>query len=256
LTERVPEPTVGSEFQTLARTFNEMLERIERAFEDLQNFAADAAHELRTPLSNLRAELETALQDTHRNPDPLLASLAEEIHRMNRIITDLLTLAKLDLRQYALRKEPLLLAPILQEVCDTWGPLATERGIALSLREGAEVVVNGDAVALRRVAMNLVENAVKYNRDGGRVDLSLHTEKGRVRLEIADTGLGISADHLPHLFRRFYRVDKARSRETGGAGLGLAICKSFVEAHEGTIEVFSVEGRGTTFTVTLPTSRG
>ncbi len=256
LTERVPEPRTGTEFQRLAQTFNEMLARIERAFEDLQNFAADAAHELRTPLANLRVELETALQEPSRVPDPLLVSLAEEIHRMSRIVTDLLTLAKLDLRQYALRKERVELEPILREVCETWGPIATERRIEVTVRECASgVFVDGDAVALRRVLMNLVENAVKYNRDGGRVDLILRRADGTIVVEVGDTGPGIPADHLPRLFRRFYRVDKARSRETGGAGLGLALCKSFIEAHEGTIAVRSVEGQGTMFTVTLPAAR-
>lgn len=256
LDERVPEPEVGTEFKRLARTFNEMLDRLEKAFEDLQCFAADAAHELRTPLANLRAELETTIQQRGSAvPDPLLASLAEEIHRMNRIVTDLLTLAKLDLRQYALKKELVALAPILREVCDTWSPLAAERKISIAVGECADAPVDGDAVALRRVLMNLVENAVKYNREGGRVDLTLRRENGAVRLDVADTGPGIPPEHLPLLFRRFYRVDKARSRDTGGAGLGLAICKSFVEAHEGEISVKSALGEGTTFTVKLPAAR-
>jgi len=252
LAERVPEPEVGTEFKRLARTFNEMLERLERAFEDLQNFAADAAHELRTPLANLRAELETSLQSPQPVSDPVLSSLAEEIDRMNRIVTDLLTLAKLDLRQYALRRERVCLAPIVAEVCETWQPMAAERKIDLGVGDCAEAAIDGDPVALRRVLMNLTENAVKYNREGGRVTLSLRGGNGSVTLEIADTGPGIPPEHLPLLFRRFYRVDKARSRETGGAGLGLAICKSFVEAHEGKIEVASEVGKGTTFTVTLP----
>lgn len=255
LAERVPEPEVGTEFKRLARTFNEMLERLERAFEDLQSFAADAAHELRTPLANLRAELETALQTPQPVPDPVLLSLAEEIERMSRIVTDLLTLAKLDLRQYALRREQVALAPVVREVCEIWQPVAAERRIALAVRECADASVEGDPVALRRVLMNLVENAIKYNRDEGRVDLSLRAANGTATLEVADGGPGIPAEHLPHLFRRFYRVDKARSRETGGAGLGLAICKSFVEAHEGKIEVASEAGKGTTFTVTLPQGR-
>jgi two-component system phosphate regulon sensor histidine kinase PhoR len=117
---------------------------------------------------------------------------------------------------------------------------------------GAAAEVAGDPVALRRVFMNLVENAVKYNREGGRVTLSLERHDGHVRVRVADTGIGIPAEHLPRLFRRFYRIDKARSRESGGAGLGLAICKSFIEAHEGTIQVSSEPGRGTTFTVELP----
>jgi heavy metal sensor kinase len=253
LSERVPEPRPLGEFRNLARTFNEMLDRLDRAFQDLQNFAADAAHELRTPLANLRAEVETAIQQ-ERTPEEyerILASLAEEIGRMSRIVTDLFTLAKLDMRQYALQKERIRLRPLLDEARETWQPSAEGRGIAIRA-QGEDARVAGDPVALRRVFMNLVENAVKYNRDGGTVTLSVERVNGKVRVKIADTGMGIPADHLPRLFRRFYRVDKARSRDSGGAGLGLAICKSFVEAHEGRIEVTSSPGEGTTFTVELP----
>jgi heavy metal sensor kinase len=253
VSERVPEPPSEGEFRDLARTFNEMLERLDRAFQDLQNFAADAAHELRTPLANLRAEIETAIQQDRPAEDPhaLLASLAEEVARMSRVVTDLFTLAKIDMRQYALQRERVRLKPLLDEARETWEGAAADRRIEIRT-EGGDAEVAGDPVALRRVFMNLVENAVKYNREGGRVTLSLERHDGHVRVRVADTGIGIPAEHLPRLFRRFYRIDKARSRESGGAGLGLAICKSFIEAHEGTIQVSSEPGRGTTFTVELP----
>jgi heavy metal sensor kinase len=253
LSERVPEPDTEGELRDLARTLNEMLERLENAMEDLRSFAADAAHELRTPLANLRAELETALQE-RRSPEEyerILGSVAEEVARMNRIVADLLALARMDLRRHALPKERVSLLRLLEETRETWAPAAEARGVRIHL-EGAPAEVAGDPVALRRVFMNLVENAVKYNREGGRVDLRLDRADGRVRVAVSDTGIGIPPEHLPHLFRRFYRVDRARSRETGGAGLGLALCKSFVEAHEGHIRVESVPGRGTCFTVDLP----
>jgi len=120
------------------------------------------------------------------------------------------------------------------------------------VREGPPVVVAGDPVALRRVFMNLIENAIKYNRPGGTIRLSTEQAAGKARVRVRDTGLGIGVEDLPRLFKRFYRVDKARSRDSGGAGLGLAICKSFIEAHEGTIQVESVAGEGTTFTIELP----
>ncbi|HXG61196.1 MAG TPA: ATP-binding protein [Planctomycetota bacterium] len=257
LSERVPEPETEGELRDLARTLNEMLERLERAMEDLRSFAADAAHELRTPLANLRAELETALQD-RRPPDEyerILGSVSEEVARMNRIVGDLLALARMDLRRHALPKERVPLLQLLEETRETWAPAAEARGIRIHL-EGPPAEVAGDPVALRRVFMNLVENAVKYNREGGRVDLRLDRADGWVRVAVRDTGLGIPPEHLPHLFRRFYRVDRARSRETGGAGLGLALCKSFVEAHEGRIRVESVPGRGSCFTVELPALDG
>jgi heavy metal sensor kinase len=253
VSERVPEPASTGEFRDLARTFNEMLDRLERGIQDLQNFAADAAHELRTPLATLRAEIETAIQE-RRSPEEyerVLASLAEEVSRMSRIVTDLFMLAKLDMRQYALQKERVRLRPLLEDARETWQAAASQRGIEIAV-EGEDAEVAGDPVALRRVFMNLVENSVKYNREGGRVSLRVDRENGRARVRVVDTGIGIPADSLSRLFHRFYRVDRARSRESGGAGLGLAICRSFVEAHEGTIAVQSEPGRGTTFTVELP----
>ncbi len=257
LSERVPEPDTEGEFRDLARTLNEMLERLEKAMEDLRSFAADAAHELRTPLANLRAELDTALHE-RRSPEEyerILASVSEEVARMNRIVADLLALARMDLRRHALAKERIPLRALLEETRETWAPAADARGLSLRV-EGPPADVAGDPVALRRVFMNLVENAVKYNREGGRIDLRLERRDGWVLVTVRDTGVGIPPEHLPHLFRRFYRVDRARSREIGGAGLGLALCKSFVEAHEGRIRVESTPGEGTCFTVELPALDG
>lgn len=255
LNERIPLDVPG-EFEDLARTFNDMLGRLERAFDDMQNFASDVAHELRTPLANLRATLETAIQGEEPPSDQLLPSFAEEIDRMTRIITDLLTLAKLDLRQYALQREDVSLTSLVEEVREIWDPVAQEGKVTLTCSvDEKEICVQGDSVALRRVLMNLVENAIKYNRSEGRVDLSLRQNKEVVRMEVSDTGDGIPTEHLDRLFQRFYRVDQARARSTGGAGLGLAICKSFVEAHEGLILVRSKPGEGTTFTVELPLQR-
>jgi heavy metal sensor kinase len=253
--ERVPEPGTTGEFLNLARTFNEMLDRLQRAIEDLQNFAADAAHELRTPLANLRAEVEIAIQHPQapEEHERTLVSVLEEVGRMNQIVTDLFTLAKLDMRQYALKRERVRLAALLQEAKETWEAPAAERGVSIHV-DGPDAEVVGDPNALRRILMNLVENAIKYNRHGGRVTLSIERSDGKARVRVADTGIGIPTESLPHLFRRFYRVDKARSRESGGAGLGLAICKSFVEAHGGRIDVTSAVGEGTTFMVEIPES--
>lgn len=253
VSERIPLAPLYGELLTLARTFNDMLDRLDRAIQDLQSFASDAAHELRTPLANLRAEIETAAQRprTREEHERILVSGAEEVSRMSHIVNDLLTLARMDLRQYALQKEPVRLRPLLEDARETWQPLADERGIHIDIR-GEDVEVSGDAGALRRVFMNLLQNAVKYNRSGGRVDLSLEPEGGRVRIRVQDTGIGIPPDQVPNLFRRFFRVDQARSRDSGGAGLGLAICKSFIEAHEGSISVHSVPDQGTTFIVVLP----
>ncbi len=253
LSERVPEPALTGELRDLARTFNEMLERLDLAFQDLHNFAADAAHELRTPLANLRLEIETAAQGNLApgEYEKIFASVAEEVDRMNRVVADLFTLAKMDLRQLALEKERVSLRLLLDEARETWQPSAGERGIEIRV-EGKDVEVSANPGALRRVLMNLTENALKYNVRGGRVTLSVERENGTAKVRVRDTGIGMAAEHLPKLFHRFYRVDSGRSRQTGGAGLGLAVCKSFIEAHEGTISVESEAGIGTTFTVALP----
>jgi signal transduction histidine kinase len=172
---------------------------------------------------------------------------------MSRIVTDLFTLAKLDMRQYALQKERVALRPLLEEARETWQVPAAERKVEIRI-EGADVPVAGDPVALRRVFMNLIENAVKYNRAGGQVRITIGRDNGRAKISVVDSGIGIGKEHLPRLFRRFYRADKGRSRENGGAGLGLAICKAFIEAHEGTIDVDSTPGAGTTFRISLPAS--
>jgi two-component system phosphate regulon sensor histidine kinase PhoR len=157
----------------------------------------------------------------------------------------------MDMRQYALQKERVRLRTLLEEARETWQPMALLRRIKITT-EGEDAEVLGDPVALRRVFMNLVENAVKYNREGGLVKLSLGRVNGAVQVSISDTGIGIPPEHVPKLFQRFFRVDKARSRDSGGAGLGLAICKSFIASHEGKINVASTPGEGTTFTVELP----
>ncbi len=253
LSERVPLPSSSDEIHDLARTFNEMLDRLEAAVDDLRNLAADAAHELRTPLANLRAEIDTAVQEPHspEEHEQVLMSVADEVARMTRIVSDLFTLARMDLRQHALEKRRIDLRPLLEEARETWSAAAERRRIQILL-EGAEAPIQGDPSAVARIFMNLVENAVKYNKEGGRVTLSLRRDPDSVRVSVADTGIGIEPEHLPKLFRRFYRTDKARSRETGGAGLGLAIAKSFTEALGGRIQVESAPDVGTTFTLVFP----
>jgi heavy metal sensor kinase len=253
LSERIPEPASQGETRDLVRTFNAMLERLQGAILDLENFTADAAHELRTPLATLRAEIETAIQSSHSTDEHerILESIQSEVARMNRIVVDLFMMAKMDLRQYALQKEPVHLLALLDDARETWQPMASERGIGITV-QGEDAEVLGDPVALRRVFMNLVENAVKYNREGGQVTLALERVNGAVHVRVGDTGIGIPPEHVPKLFKRFYRVDEARSRDRGGAGLGLAICKSFVASHEGKIGVTSTPGQGSTFTVELP----
>lgn len=253
LSERIPEKGLSGEFLALARAFNAMLDRLEEGFHDLVHFSADTAHELRTPLANLRAEIETALNDTGSTGRDrrILADLLGEVVGMQRLVGDLLMLARADIRRLALNREKVRLRPLLEETVETWRVPADERGIRIDL-EGDDVEIDADPVALRRVFMNLVHNSVTYNRDGGTVRVSVHRKDGEVSIEVRDSGPGIAPDELPKLFRRFHRVAPAHPRGAGGTGLGLAICKALVDAHGGRIEVRSSPGRGTSFTVQLP----
>lgn len=259
LSQRVPVPRTRGEIRDLAITLNDMLGRLERAFDQVNAFTSNASHELKTPLANLRTEIELALE---RDADVaayqrLLASAAEEVSRMTHIVDNLLLLAQLDSKQEVLRRDRVDLAEVAGQAAADLEILGESRGVRVRaplLQPG--VAVSGDEVALRRVLMNLLENGVKYGREGSEVKVSVWKEGATARVEIADTGVGIPAESVPHLFDRFYRVDRGRSRSpvdgVGGHGLGLSITRSLVEAHGGTITVASREGVGTTFHVTLP----
>ena len=259
LSQRVPIPKTRGEIRDLAITLNDMLGRLERAFDQVNAFTSNASHELKTPLANLRTEIELALE---RDADVaayqrLLASAAEEVSRMTHIVDNLLLLAQLDSKQAILRRDPVDLGEVAREAAADMEILGETRGVKVrtALLEPG-VIVSGDEVALRRVLMNLLENGVKYGREGSEVKVTVWKEGASARVEVADTGVGIPADSLPHLFDRFFRVDRGRSRSpadaVGGHGLGLSITRSLVEAHGGTITVTSREGVGTTFHVTLP----
>lgn len=255
LSQRVPIPKTRGEIRDLAITLNDMLGRLERAFDQVNAFTSNASHELKTPLANLRGEIELALE---READVaayqrLLASGAEEVSRMTHIVDNLLLLAQLDSKQAILRRDPVDLGEVAKQAAAELEPIGADKGVTVRgamLEPG--VKVSGDEVALRRVFMNLLENGVKYGREGSEVKVTVWREGSSARVEIADTGVGIPTESLPHLFDRFYRVDRGRSRSPVGHGLGLSITRSLVEAHGGTITVASREGVGTTFHVTLP----
>lgn len=256
VSHRIEERWSSGEIRDLIRTFNAMLARLESAFEDLSNFANDAAHELRTPLATLRAEIDTAIRSnpTLEGYEEMVRSFQSEVSRMNRVVTDLFMLAKLDRGQYAMEMETIRLAPLIKDTIETWDSVARARGGRVTT-DGRDAEVRANAVALRRVLMNLVENAVKYNRENGEVAISIENRVGTVAFRVRDTGIGIAPEHLGKIFQRFFRVGGDRSRQSGGAGLGLAICKSFVTALGGSISVESSLGSGSTFTVELPAVR-
>jgi len=257
LHRRLPVPLLKDEVGRLAETLNQMLHRLERSFSALRRFTADASHELKTPLTVLRAGVERAIT-TPRMPPETLAPLEEalqEINRMTELVDTLLTLARADEGTAPLHREPVDLKQLVEETGETGELLAEDAGVTMNVTApGEPVIVDVDASRMRQLMLNLLTNAVKYTPSGGRVTLWLEQENGRVRLGVSDTGIGIAPGDLPHVFDRFWRADTARTRtsERPGVGLGLAISKWIAEAHGGTIEVQSRPGRGTTFTVTLP----
>jgi two-component system OmpR family sensor kinase len=257
LHRRLAEPVVKDELGRLAATLNQMMGRLERSFVALRRFTADASHELKTPLTVLRAGVERAIT-TPNLPQDTLAGLEEtlqEINRMTELVDALLTLARADEGIAPLHREPVDLRGIVAEVQETGELLAEEAGVTMEVATPAEpMVVSVDASRIRQLILNLVTNAVKYTPAGGSVRMQLGPANGRVTLSVADTGIGIAPGDLPHIFDRFWRADSARTRtgERPGSGLGLAICKWIAEAHGGQIDVVSRPGRGTTFTVTLP----
>ncbi|TLY55258.1 MAG: HAMP domain-containing protein [Gemmatimonadetes bacterium] len=260
LHRRLAVPVVKDELGRLVQTLNQMLTRLERNFAALRRFTADASHELKTPLTVLRAGVERAITTPGLAQETLvtLEETLQEIKRMAELVDALLMLARADEGIAPLHREPVDLRSIVTEVQETGELLAEEAGVTMEVATPAEpVIVSVDASRIRQLILNLVTNAVKYTPVGGSVRMQLGPANGRVALSVADTGIGIAPGDLPHIFDRFWRADSARTRtgERPGAGLGLAICKWIAEAHGGQIDVVSRPGRGTTFTVVLPSAQ-
>ena len=253
LSRRIDVTRTENELGRLAATLNGAFDRLAEAFDRQRRFTADASHELRTPLAIFHSNVELALKKD-RTPEEYREALEvclKASRRMRGIVDGLLTLARADAGEIALRKEPVDLRAVLEETAAMLRPMAEQAGVTLEV-SGAKAAVTGDPDRLREVATNLLGNAIRYNRPGGRAAASTRVEGAEAVLEVSDTGLGIPEKDRPHIFERFYRVDKARSREAGGSGLGLSITRWIVEAHGGTIAFASREGEGTTFTVRIP----
>ncbi len=244
-----------NEFAQLAMAFNSMSERLEQLDRARSQFVSNASHELKTPLSTIKILIETMLyQET---PDPamekeFLGDINKEIDRLNGIVSDLLTLVNIDSGGMKLKSDDVRLGLLIQEQAQRLMPLARENGIELisNMRDLCDTI--GDGTKLQQVFYNVIDNAIKYTPRGGTVAIELTRSGKRAIARISDTGIGIPENDLPHIFERFYRVDKARSRETGGTGLGLSIVKQIVVLHGGDIIAESIEGKGTTFTIELP----
>lgn len=254
LSERLNIAVSHDEIGALASTINGMFERLEDSFKQIKQFTADASHELKTPLTILKGEMEIALRskgDMGHMREALTSGL-EEIDRMSRIVVNLLDLAKMDVEKGALPMEPVNIDRVLAERFEHFRRRASDKSIELVLARSDKAVVKGDPVRLSQLLSNLIDNAIKYTGRGGRVELSLDIDGGEAVIRVKDTGMGIPASDIPYIFDRFYRVNQARSGDEGGAGLGLSICREIATSHGGRITVASEPGFGTTFTATLP----
>ena len=247
------EPT---DFAGLVNTLNAMIARLETSFAGLRRFTADASHELKTPLAVLRADVERAMMDSSNQTERMVAleEALQEVRRMSDLVESLLTLARADEGRFDVHREPIELQPLVQEVFETALILGEAQGVTVNLPFTADVVVMGDRTRLRQLFLNLVTNAIKYTPAGGKVELGLGRHPDNVTFAVRDTGIGISAADFPHIFERFWRADRVRSRmsERGGFGLGLAISQWIAQAHGGSLTASSRLGRGSLFTVTLP----
>jgi heavy metal sensor kinase len=258
LSNRLAVPQSRDELQNLSETLNGMLERLEASFRRITQFTADASHELRTPVALMRTTAEISLRKSRPEVEyrEALTQILRELEITSALIEKLMLLARADSGVEGLQFAPVDLADTLREACRQGRILAQGKGITLDEESEAPIGVRGDVHALQRLFLILLDNAVKYTPSGGSITARLATVDGFVVTEIRDTGIGISAADLPHIFERFYRADKARSRELGGAGLGLSIAQWIANAHGGVIEVQSALGQGSVFLLRLPISNG
>jgi heavy metal sensor kinase len=255
LSRRLPNLQTGDELQSLSETLNEMFGRLERAFKRVTQFTADASHELRTPVALMRTRTEVALRKQRSEADyrETLLRIHQELERTSALIENLMTLARGDSGTELLQVAPTNLNEILLEISEPARLLAEGKSIQYDQRlPETPVCVSGNPPSLRRLFLILIDNAVKYTSREGRISVVLDARDGAAVTEVRDTGVGIAPTDIPHIFERFYRADESRSRESGGAGLGLSIAKWITEAHQGKISVVSKVGEGAVFRVQIP----
>ena len=252
LSQRLDMQLPDDEVGRLARTFDEMIARLDEAFRRQRQFTADASHELRTPLTAIKGQTEVALQRDRDVAEyqEVLTTVNSEVDRMIRLVGSLLTLARADARQIAIARDEVDLGELVGDAIEQIRPAAEAKNIDVQSNVDDAVRLTADEDLVLQLVLNLLDNAVKYTPEGGRVGVATRVADGRAELSVADDGPGIPEEHQPRIFDRFYRVDPARSH--GGAGLGLSISRWIAEAHGGTIEVESEPAKGSKFTVRLP----
>ena len=254
LTERLPHPGTRDEIGRLVETLNEMLARLERSFEIQRRFTADASHELRSPLSRLRAELEVTLRRPRPVPEyeETLRSCLGEVQRVQGLTEELLELARIDARQEAEAARPVPVSEIVEAAVSAVTSEAERRGILVLVEDGPEMLVNAAPVAAKVALANIVDNAVKFSPSGGEVRLAIGAGNGEAVITVSDSGPGVSPDDVPRLFQRFYRGKASRASDVPGVGLGLAISRALIERQGGRISVETAGEKGATFIVHLP----
>ncbi len=254
LSERLPVAQTGDELERLSIALNHMVDRLDQAFQYSRRFVADASHELRTPLTVLRGELESFVQEPQLPPEwrERLGSALEEVERLASIVEGLFAISRLDAGEAQAEWVRFDLAQLTASTADQMYLLAEDKRIELTCAASKGVWINGDRARLKQVVVNLLDNAIKYTPEGGAVTVTVSAMDSKAVLEVADNGAGIPPEALHRIFDRFFRVDKARSREQGGAGLGLSIVKSICAAHHGRVEASSTPGQGSRFRVELP----
>jgi signal transduction histidine kinase len=249
----------SGELKRLAETFNTMSEKLEVLDKSRNQFVSNASHELKTPLATMKILLESVIYQPEMEPElrtEFMTDINKEIDRLSLIISDLLTLVQMDTKNMKLNRQNIRMAELVRDTIHNLMPMAQKRQQAIQADIQDEGEMYADGIKLQQVVYNLMENAVKYTQPGGRIQVRLFKTGKDVNITISDNGPGIPKDDLPHIFDRFYRVDKARSRETGGTGLGLSIVKQIVLLHGGNVTVKSEEGQGATFIVELPAHSG
>lgn len=249
---RIALPETRDEIRLLAETFNEMLDRLDRTFTSQREFIEDFSHEIKTPLAIIKGELEVTLKKIRsvKEYETTLHSSLEEINRIIKIVDDLLTLARVEAEALSLSASSINLADLIQELVAEMEILARQKNLELTLEKKADPIITGDQEKLKRVFINLLDNAIKFTPAGGKIEVKVEKEDNLARVQIADSGVGISEEQLQHIFDRFYRGEAGGN--SSGSGLGLSIARSIVEAHKGKIEVKSQVGKGSIFTVFLP----
>jgi two-component system, OmpR family, sensor kinase len=254
LTLRIESKNQKNEIGQLIITFNEMISRLERSVLQIKQFSSDASHDLKTPLTVIRGEIDITLRK-NRPPEEYiktLSSVREESKKLERIIDNLLFLSRIDSRDYQHSFEKVHLDEILLEVFEKTSPLANEKEVAYILEKMERIPISGEPILISRLLMNLMDNAIKYTLQGGQIKIALHKSGNHAILTVQDTGIGIPEDTLPYIFNRFYRVDQSRSQPNEGAGLGLSIVKKIADIHRLKVDIRSQVNKGTAVCISFP----